>query len=206
MNIWIGRAQSWQLLSFRPLTRLGSTTGILISRTTFITLLVISSAKVIYHYSSASGHRAAYGSYCGNWYIEWPLGGIATIKFASPDSHILSTDVYPPIFRVRVDKCIRMMLGIVTSSDSESFQCAFPERKLPGTWILEYQLKSFASAYGSRHLFNQMGGNTYEVDFLFARRASGDIRPGCLELDLPSIEKNTWLSMFVPQLEVGILE
>ena len=160
----------------------------------------------MYDYSSASGHRAAYGSYCENWYIEWPLGGIATLSFASHDSHILSTDVYPPTFRVRVAKGVLMMLGIITSLDSESFQCAFPGRKSPGTWVLEYQRKSFASAYGSRYSFNQMGGNTSEVDFLFARRADGDIRPGCLKLDLPSTETNTRLLMFVPQLEVGVLE
>lgn len=114
-------AQSWLSLATRPLIRLGTRTGVLISRTTFITLLVICNSEAKHHYNSANGYRAGYGCYCGDWYIEWPLGGIATVHFASHDSHQLSTNVYPPTFPVRVDRCIRMMLGIITFSDPEPF-------------------------------------------------------------------------------------
>ena len=198
--------RSWTSLSTSPLTRYNSTTCIVISRTTLITMLALCNGRTMYRYSDASGHRAAYGSYCGHWYIEWPLGAAATVHFAPHDSHSLSTDVYPLMFRVRVNKCIQIFAGVITSADTKTFQCAFPGRKSPGTWVLEYQRKGFPGAHGSRHLCNQMGGKVYEVDFLLARRLDGDTNADSLELHLPSTERDIQLSMFVPQFEQGILE
>ena len=160
----------------------------------------------MFRYSDASGHRASYASYCGHFYIEWPLGAPAVVHFHPHDSHTTSTDVYPLMFRVRVNKSVQMMAGVITSADGTSFQCAFPGRKPPGTWILEYQRKGFPGAHGSRHLYNLMGGKVYEVDFLLARRMDGERPSGAIELRLPSTEKNTPLSMLIPEPEQSILE
>lgn len=197
---------SWTSLQARPLTRHGSTTCIVISRTTLITILALCNARTMFRYSDASGHRASYASYCGHFYIEWPLGSPAVVHFHAHDSHTASTDVYPSMFQVRVDKCVQMMAGVITSADGTSFQCAFPGRKPPGTWVLEYQCKGFPGAHGSRHLYNLMGGKVYDVDFLFARPMGEKSPSGAIELRLPSTERNIHLSMVVPELEQRYLE
>lgn len=97
-----------------------------------------------YRYNDASGHRAAYGSYFGFWYINWPLGQAARVSLAPHVSHSLSTDVYPRKFVRRVDRCIRMTAGIITPRDAKSFQSGFSVRKPPGAWILQYQRKGFS--------------------------------------------------------------
>ena len=198
--------QSWTSLQARPLTRHGSTTCIVISRTTLITMLALCNGRTMFRYSDASGHRASYASYCGHFYVEWPLGAPAVVHFHSHDSHTTSADVYPSMFRVRVDKCVQMMAGVITSADGTSFQCAFPGRKPPGSWILEYQRKGFPGAHGSRHLYNLMGGKVYEVDFLLARKMDKEAPSGAMELCLPSVERNTQLSMIIPESEQKILE
>ncbi|MCJ1451916.1 hypothetical protein MMC28_002256 [Mycoblastus sanguinarius] len=197
---------SWTSLQTRPLTRHNSTTCIAISRTALITILALCNSRTMFRYSDASGHRASYASYCGHFYIEWPLGAPAVVHFHPHDSHSTSTDVYPLVFRVRVNKCVQMMAGVITSADGTSFQCAFSGRKPPGVWILEYMRKGFPGAHGSRHLYNLMGGKVYEVDFLLARRLDADAPPDALELRLPSTDKGTQLSMLVPQTEQGVLE
>ena len=198
--------QSWASLEARPVTRHNSTTSIVISRTTLITMLALCNARTIFRYSDASGHRASYASYCGHFYIEWPLGSPAVVHFHPHDSQTASTDVYPPLFRVRVNKCVQMMAGVITSADGTSFQCALPGRKPPGSWILEYQPKGFLGAHGSRHLYNLMGGKVYEIDFLLARRMDEGVPSGAIELSLPSTEKNIQLRMLVPESEQRILE
>ena len=51
-----------------------------------------------------------------------------------------------------------------------------------------------------------MGGTVYEVDSLLARPMHEETASGAVELRLPSTEKNTQLSMFVPAPEQRILE
>lgn len=199
-------SQSWASLQARSLILHNSTTCIVISRTTLITILALCNGRTMFRYSDASGHRASYASYCGHFYIEWPLGAPALVHFHPHDSHTMSTDVYPSMFRVRVDKCVQMMAGVITSADGTSFRCAFPGRKPPGSWILEYQRKGFPGAHGSRHLYNLMGGKVYDVDFLLARRIDEEAPSGLIELRLPSKERNTQLSMFIPEAEQRILE
>lgn len=198
--------QSWTSLQACSLTRHETTTCIAISRTTLITILALCNGRTMFRYSDASGHRASYASYCGHFYIEWPLGAPAVVHFHPHDSHTTSSDVYPLKFQVRVNKCVQMLAGVITSPDGSLFQCAFPGRKPPGTWVLEYQRKGFPGAHGSRHLYNLMGGKVYEVDFLFARQMDEDCPTGAMELRLPSTEKNTQLSMLVLTTEQGILE
>ena len=200
--------QSWNSLQTRPLARQNSTTCIGISRTTLITILTLCNARKMFRYSDASGHRASYASYIGHFYIEWPLGAPAVVYLHAHDSHTTSTDVYPLLFRVRVNKCVQMLAGVITSPNGTSFQCAFPGRKPPGTWVLEYQRKGFPGAHGSRHLYNLMGGKVYEVDFLLAQRMEKDKNhpSDTVDLVLPSTEKNTQVLMLVPPKEQGVLE
>ena len=135
----------------------------------------MSGSGEIYRYSDASGHRAAYGSYFGFWYINWPLGQAATVSLAPHVSHSSSMDVYPRKFVRRVDRCIRTTAGITTSQDAKSFQSGFSVRKPPGAWILQYQQTGFSGAHGSQHLYYLVGGKVSEVDFLFARKLEEDL-------------------------------
>ncbi|KAL8726859.1 MAG: hypothetical protein Q9181_005901 [Wetmoreana brouardii] len=169
-------------------------------------MLVLVNGRQMFRYSDASGHRASYASYCGHFYINWPLDGAATVFFAPHASHNRTTDVYPPHFPVRVDKCIQMVAGNVTSPSS-SFKCAFAGRKQPGMWVLEYQPKGFPGAHGSRHLWNLMGGKVYEVDFLLARRLKDDDTPQdkAVTLQLPSKEVHQNWTLLVPKAEEDIL-
>ena len=195
---------SWTTLQAHPLTLHNSMTGVAISRTTFITMLSLCNGRIMFRHSDASGHRASYASYCGHFYIEWPLGAPAAVHFHPHESHSASNDVYPSMFRVRVNKCVQMMAGVITSADGLSFQCAFPGRKPPGTWTLEYQRKGFPGAHGSRHLYNLMGGKVYEVDFLRARRLNNNPPSDALVLHLPSTE-SIQLSMIIPKTEQSVL-
>ena len=197
---------SWTSLPAQQLSREGSSSCISIPSATAITILSVCNSREVYRYSDASGHRAAYGSYCGFWYINWPLGQAAVISLAPHQSHSLATDVYPRMFVVRVDKCIRMTVGVITSPDAKSFQCGFTPRKPPGMWILQYQRKGFAGAHGSRHLYYLVGGKVSEVDFLFAKRLEMDPPPDSLRLSLPSREKNMQLTLLVPKEEQRILD
>lgn len=190
---------SWSSLPTRPLVRHGSTACTVVSRATLITLLSLTNARCIFRHSGAAGHRAAYASYSGQWYIEWPLGGPAVIHFAAHDSHSMSSDVYPASFERRIDKCIQMTAGVIVAPEPSKLKCAFPGRKPPGEWILEYQPKGFPGAHGSRHLYNMMGGKVYEVDFLFARKIESgrDIPKSTLELVVPSTEKGVNATFYV---------
>ena len=90
--------RGWASLATQSLTRHGSTTCIVISRTTLITMLALVNGRQMFRYSDASGHRASYASYCGHFYVNWPLDSAATLYFAPHDSHNKTTDVYPPFF------------------------------------------------------------------------------------------------------------
>ena len=117
----------------------------------------------------------------------------------------MSNDVYPASFERRIDKCIQMTAGVIVAPEPSSLKCAFPGRKPPGDWVLEYQLKGFPSAHGSRHLYNMMGGKVFEVDFFFARKASGGIPQDALKLTLPSKEKDQYAIFFIPPNEQQFL-
>ncbi|OKL57206.1 hypothetical protein UA08_07360 [Talaromyces atroroseus] len=66
-----------------------NTTCTIISRATFMALLAVTNARPAFLYNGSSGHRAAYASYCGQWLVEWQIGGRAVIHFAPHDSHTL---------------------------------------------------------------------------------------------------------------------
>ncbi|KAK8153710.1 hypothetical protein IWX90DRAFT_76735 [Phyllosticta citrichinensis] len=193
----------WESLPKSPLVRHRKSACITISRTTLLTLLSITNARPIFRHSDAAGHRAAYASYSGQWYIDWPLGSPATVSFAAHDSHSAATDVYPLSFERRVDKCIQMTAGIIATFD---FKVAFPGRKAPGRYVLEHIPKGFPGAHGSRHLYNMMGGKVYEIDFLFARKLGPNDPepPQAIKLNLPSTAKGD-VEMFVCAQEQEIL-
>lgn len=206
----------WNDLPLEPLVKHKQTTCVPISRTTLITLFCVTNARPVFRYSSASGHRAAYASYCGQWRIEWPIGDVARVYFSAHDSHQLSKDVYPPSFQVRVDKSLQMLAGVIEArkSNGEYFRCAFSGRKPGGEYILRYAAKGFGGAHGSRHLYNMLGGNVNDVDFLTMKRVQTTTTTtpttDMHTIHLPSREdededgKNN-VTLYIPEAESGIL-
>ncbi|GAP85084.2 hypothetical protein SAMD00023353_2200120 [Rosellinia necatrix] len=197
-------AVDWEFLPHAPLTRQGSDACIRISRVVLLTVLVMTNARPVFQFSEATGFRAGYASYCGQWYITWPIGQEAIIKFAAHDS-IGKTEVLPRSFVQRVDRCGQMVCGVVSVANSD-FAVAFCGRKSPGTYQLEHSPKGFQGAHGGRHLYNMLGGRAYEVDYIFARRVASDDPEDGLVLDLPSTEKEGRVRMVVPQHEEGIIQ
>lgn len=81
-----------------------------------------------------------------------------------------------------------MICGIV-SSPTTGLKVAFTGRKPAGSYKLELGKKGFQGAHGARHLYNMMGGNAYEFDFLFARSLhSEQSAAASLTLTLPCKE------------------
>lgn len=198
---------AWDAIPVRPLRHHRSTACIAISRATLMTILALTNARPTFRYSDGSGHRAAYPSYCGQWRIEWPLGEAARIRFDAHDSHNIFQDVYPASFERRVDKCIQMMAGVVIARAPGTFKCAFPGRKPAGKWILEYHVKGFGGAHGSRHLYNMMGGKVYEVDLLLMKRLEEGVFPKtALSIILPSRDgPEDGVTLWISEAEASIL-
>ena len=177
----------WIDLPTCPLVLLNSSAGLPITRVSFITLLVLTNARPVYSYSEAAGYRAAFASYCGQWYVDWPIGGTAVARLRPHDSHTLTGDVYPPTYGARVDKCMKMVAGVIFTPFSK---IAFPGRKPPGNWRLLYEKRGFPGAHGSRHLYNMNGGKVYEIDLLVMTLTDPDQEPppGTLKLTVPSLD------------------
>ncbi|KAI1325936.1 hypothetical protein F5Y16DRAFT_376761 [Xylariaceae sp. FL0255] len=197
----------WDFLPCAPLTRQGPDACILISRVTLLTMMIMSNARPVFQFSDATGFRAGYASYCGQWYITWPIGQEAIVKFAAHDS-IGKTEVFPRSFIQRVDRCGQMVTGVVSAPNSD-LAVAFCGRKPPGTYQLDYAPKGFQGAHGSRHLYNMLGGKAYEVDFMFARPAIHGEQGGegnGRVLDLPSTEKGSRVRMLVAPREEEIIK
>jgi hypothetical protein len=202
--------KEWYFLLQQPLARHKTSACILISRTTLMTIMCLTNARKVFQYSDAAGFRAGYASYNGQWYLTWPIGQDATVQFAPHDSHSLATDVYPPSFPQRVDRCVQMLSGVVvanTRTDLERLSVAFCGRKPRGRYQLKYIRNGFPGAHGSRHLYNMMGGKVYEVDFLLASKVDNFAprQPDQIELDLPSTENSGTVSMSIAPQEQQIL-
>ena len=163
-----------------------------ITRTAFVTCLVLSNSYQLYKYSDASGLRAAYSGYSGTWQVHWPLGGFAEIEFFPLDSHDEDQEKHPLSFPRRVDKCILMLLGILECKPLGKI--AFPEPKEEGSSVLELLKRGFIAHGKPTHLFNMMGGNPYEVDYLYRRSLTPDSAatlaadPNVISLTIPTPE------------------
>lgn len=199
--------ENWTEISLRPLIRHHVAACTVITRTTLMALLCLTNARPVFHYSSASGHRAAYASYCGQWRIEWPTGDLARVYFCAHDFQAMRNDMYPAFLEQRVDKCLQMLAGVVDSRTSTSFKVGFPGRKNSGVWVLQYNVKGFGGAHGGRHLYALLGGNVNDVDYLRMtvpepeRETSRDII-----LHLPSTDGEThYVTLYVPEKEAAVL-
>lgn len=171
MRFKVANPGQWDYVHQQNLQRYGKSACVTISQTTLITVLCLTNVKKVYQDSDATGLRAAYVSYSGQWLITWPIGQEAIVNLAPHDSHSSARDVYPPSFIRRVDCCVNMLSGIVPTSGG-SIKTAFCGRKPAGKYRLKHMKRGFPGAHGSRHLYNMMGGRVFEVDFMFA--APGD--------------------------------
>lgn len=184
-----------------PLKQCQHSVCVTISRATFITFLCMTNARPAFEHSDASGFRAAYPSYGGQWHVNWPIGQEAMVKLMPHDSHEILTDLYPLEFVQRVKGCVLMLCGIV-SCEKSRVNIAFCGRKHHGDYILTFKEKGFPGAHGSRHLYNMMGGNVPAVDFMSAvEPTSTSDWDKQLVLDLPSREKHDELRvrMMIPE-------
>ena len=179
---WKGRLPTRMLIKHRDKA---CTT---ITRTAFITCLVLANAYQIYKYSGAAGLRVAYSGYTGSWEVQWPLGGSAEVEFFPLDSHDSAQEMHPRTFKRRVDKCILMLMGVIQSSAVGKL--GFPEPKDSGYSVLEFHKNGFIAHGKSTHLYNMMGGNYYDVDYLLRRPLhTGDNAPeNALKLSIPNPE------------------
>ena len=189
---------SWKRLEMVPLKQYQNSACITISRATFITFLCMTNARPAFQHSDAAGFRASYPSYGGQWHVNWPVGQEAMVKLMPHDSHQITTDFYPVSHVQRVDSCIRMQCGIIQLSDGHG-KLAFCGRKPPGDYILKFDAKGFGGAHGSRHLYNMMGGDVPEVDFMFAEPVTRqDVSQSHIVLHLPSKDPQTQACMLLP--------
>lgn len=179
-----------------------------IDRATLMTLLILSNARTIYEFSDSNGYRGAFGSWTGQWYINWRAGQPAIVTLKPHDSHSPATDVYAPTFPARVDRCVQMMAGIVVDATApQSFSVAFPGRLTPGNYRLECQESGFGLSHGSRHIYNMNGGKVFEIDFLFPRpiEENHDDKED-VYLKLPSSREDGFVGLEVPLKEYRMLE
>ncbi|KAJ5609927.1 hypothetical protein N7528_009193 [Penicillium herquei] len=172
-------------------------------------LLCLTNARQVFRHSTASGHRPTYASYCGQWRMEWPIGDCACVYFCAHDSHVFSKDVYPAVFEQRPDKCLQMLAGVIESHVPNGLKCAFPGRKSAGTWRLEFAPKGFGGAHSGRHLYNMIGGNVNEVDYLFMKPTDMERESDekTVVLRLPNKENGrSDVILYVPGQESAILD
>ena len=156
-----------------------------ITRTAFITCLVLCNAYQTYKHSGAAGVRIAYSGYTGMWAVSWPLGGTAEVEFFPLDSHDPVQDMHPRTFERRVDKCVLMLMGVIQGPAVGKL--GFPEPKDSGDSILELYEKGFIAHGRTARLYNMMGANYYDVDYLLRRPYHGSSLPsGTLALTLPN--------------------
>ena len=200
----VSHDSEWHFLPQRHLTRYNSHACITISRATLMTMMCTMNARKAFQYSDAAGFRAGYASYNGQWYITWPIGTEAMVSFVPHDSHSAVTDVYPPSFPQRVDRCVQMLAGVITAPTG-SFKVAFCGRKPAGSYTLVHVSKGFPGAHGSRHLYNMMGGKVYEVDFMFAAK-DREAPKDALKIELPSKSQDGVVEMFIPTREAELIE
>ena len=178
-----------------------------VTRAALMTLFCVTNARPVFHYRDASGLRAAYASYCGQWRVEWPIGRPARVHFCAHDSHAISQDLYPTTFEQRVDKCLQMLAGVIAFHTSNALEVAFPGRKEPGSWVLEYTVKGFTVAHGGRHFYNMIGGNVHEVDYLLMKPTELEMQsPKDIVLYLPNkASSDRDVTLYVPEREAAVL-
>ena len=189
-----------------------------ITRTAFITCLVLSNAYQIYKYSGAAGLRVAYSGYTGIWELQWPLGASAEVEFFPLDSHDPAQEMHPRTFKRRVDKCNLMLMGVIIGPTVGKL--GFAEPKDSGCSVLEYHKNGFIAHGKTTHLYNMMGGNYYDVDYLLRRPYHSGNKPpeNALKLSIPNPEfdlnrkplpprdqEQQSSFVFVPDLEQNLL-
>lgn len=98
--------------------------------------------------------------------------------------HSAATDVYPPSFPARIDKCVEIIAGIISD---RTWKVALPGRaKHAGPWLWQERLKGFGGAQGARHLYNMQGGKVFEVDLLALVPWASNKHENVVKLEIPA--------------------
>ncbi|KAI9820616.1 MAG: hypothetical protein M1827_004985 [Pycnora praestabilis] len=197
---WYGR------LVTKPLIHHKKAACTTMSRMTLVTFLLLSQAREIYRYNSASGLRMAYASYNGLYQIEWPLAERPIISFEAHESHPRGSDCYPETFPRRPKKCVEMCVGVIDIPERD-MKIAFAGRKAPGRYVLEWLRKRFAAQRSAADLYNKIGGQAHEVDYL-SRRRLAEYAPEStyiLRLTVPSLEEDKFATLYLGRNEVDLI-
>ncbi|XMA15110.1 hypothetical protein WAI453_007901 [Rhynchosporium graminicola] len=139
----------------------------------------MTNARPVFKYSSASGHRASYPSYAGQWSISWPNGGPCIVRLFPHDSHNAGADR-------------REKNWVPWQSQSK------------GPWKLQEIPKGFGGSHGSRHLYNMQGGKVFEIDLLAMVPSVLDVQ--LLSVETPCLGDDTDVAtVYVPPHGARIL-
>lgn len=104
-NLGLGQ-EIWKNVPTTELERRDNLSGVSISRITLITLLTLSNGRVIYEYSDSSGYRAAFGSWIGQWYLNYRVGHPAVVTYGHTTRiHSPQTSTLQPSMQESIDVC-----------------------------------------------------------------------------------------------------
>jgi hypothetical protein len=126
-------AADWDLLPKKALTRHQSSACIVISRTTLVTILVMTNARPVFQYSDATGFRAGYASYCGQWcklklFPRPPVQRRPRSDLKPPSAHPLSFFVL--VRSLCTKALLQMSHGLLGKKQSSSFLLTTPSARL----------------------------------------------------------------------------
>ncbi|KAF2454955.1 hypothetical protein BDY21DRAFT_365953 [Lineolata rhizophorae] len=160
---------------------------IAISRATLLTMLAVSSMRLMQRLRGPSGLRYVYRGYIGIFTVDWPLGGNATVQFNLLDTRTSQKDVYPRGFYRSVRHAINMMCGCI--DDGKAFRVHVSGRRKKGTYRMDYLVKGLNGCVAARDLYDMMGGDVYAVDLLslVLITESTDVDSGSMTLQLPAL-------------------
>jgi hypothetical protein len=172
-----------------------------------MTMLVVSSVRIMQRLRGPSGLRYVYRGYTGIFLVDWPLGAPAMVHFTVLDTRTSREDVYPRGFYRNVRHAIQMMCGTVY--DGKKFHVHVGGREPAGTYRLQYRPGGLNGTVAARDLYDTMGGNVYDADLLSAvelDEATAAKMEGVLQLLLPALEgSHAHAVTYVPPAEQRVL-
>ncbi|KAI9746813.1 MAG: hypothetical protein M4579_007585 [Chaenotheca gracillima] len=102
-----------------------------------------------------------------------------------------------------------MCVGVIDNTASNGRLVAFSGRKPMGNYVLQLLPKRFGAQTSSAGLYNKIGGQAHEVDYLFRRPLSEaeqmDGLTYALKLSVPSLTAGSWAKLFFSSTEVNVV-